>query len=1257
MMNTFFNFDYAKVKSILISFALSLFSFLTNSAYAQTPPNAQFSGSQTICVNTRASFTNQSTTGSSPITSYLWDFGDGNSSTVTNPTHQYSAPGTYTVTLVVQAANGQADSEVKVNYITVHPKPQAEFSVTTNGCTLPVGVIYSNSSTGASSYSWSFGNGQSSTQQNPSTVNFTSAGSYTTTLIATNEFGCRDTVSHPIVVSNFQAGINSPATACAGTPVTISDNSTVGVNTWNWTFPGGNPGTSTSSGNSVTYNTPGTYTISLSSQNTGSGCSASTTRTITILPAPTPSFTNSPTEGCAPLLVSFTNTGHQQGATYQWDFGDGNTSTLVNPTNTYTGNGTYQVSLIMTSANGCKDTISLSAVTLSSPVADFTSDVVDGCADLDVQFTSTSTSPDPIVSWNWDFGDGISSSGEAPPVHSYGVGVYDVTLIITTQNGCIDTIVKPEYIKVGEIDLVNFTFSESPQCVKTNINFTDLSVISAPHTPDEVTYNWDFGDGSNSGDQHPSHQYASDTGYFDVTLIVNFRGCPDTLTMPQAVYIKAPLSRFTPDNTLICNPQSLPVTINVNDNAIIGVLSDDCLMIWKWGDGSQTTLTNSQLDNAGNGSSSHQYLNYGTYTIEQVIYNYTTGCSDSTTQTVHISQTTALISGLADSVCVGTPFQLSHNSESTPAHPFGTFSWSMGDGSILSGDNPTHTYTSHGTYSITLTATNNVGCSDSDVFTPFTALALPQADIGADNTAGCAPFLVTFSNGSTPVHNGVSLESFLFTFQDDGSTQTTSSVATPVTHTFNSEGDFVVSLIATDEFGCVSPPSDITITITKPDAAFSIPPVACANEQVTTVNASNGVNPVSYEWYVNNNPVGNGTDHIGGYGGTPGTSSTQYNYVLIATDANGCKDTASAILTISTPIADVNYTFSGASVNSSGQYTCPPVFASLTDNSSSVGNITNYDWAFGDGKSSTLENPGNTYVFPGTYSLSLTITDEYGCSDDIIIVDYLTIFGPEATPSWTQSLDNCGQIVTFQLTDTANVTNIVWNLGDGTTINDSISFTHHYTSINSFPLFVTVYDNNNCEVIYPMDTIHIVDNGLTAYFSVTPPEADLGQEITLNDLSSSANSTITNWSWYVESFGDFFNSSNTPVYIGYGIPGYYDILLIIQDDNGCLDSYTQTVHVSGDFTMPNVFTPNGDGINDYFSLAYDIFQSYDMLILNRWGNVILEGKGMTGTQIWDGKTQKGLPCSDGVYFYKFTGILKDGTTIFNKDGFITLVGH
>lgn len=1233
----------------LLTFALLVLVFL---GLAQTPPTAQYTATPTtICLGNHVHFINQSTPGSSSITSYAWDFGDGNSSTQQSPFHTYSVPGTYTVTLTVQASNGQADFELKSNYITVNPKPNSNFTVSTNGCTLPVGVTFNNSSTGANSYVWSFGNGQTSNVQNPPVQNYATAGTYNVSLIATNSFGCKDTTILPIVVSNFQAGITAPATACQNAPVTISDNSTVGANAWNWTFTGANPTSASSSTNSVIYSTPGTYTIQLTAQNTSLGCNSSTTQQITILPTPVPNFTANPQTGCAPQSVTFTNTS-PAGSNFQWNFGDGTTFNGQNPPpHTYTANGSYSVTLSMTGANGCTGSTTINAVNLSPPVAQFTSDVINGCDPLTVTFTDQSSASTAISSWLWNFGDGTTFSGQTPPPHVYQVGVYDVSLTITTATGCQGTVTLPGNIQVGHIDAVNFTINATPECAKTAIDFTNTSVILAPHTSTDVTYLWNFGDGGTSTQENPSYSYASDTGYFDVTLVVDFRGCKDTLEWTNAVYIKAPISLFAPAQVLYCNPASFPVNVVVNDQSKIGKIADDCFMIWRWGDGSNTTFDDPIFDDADLGTTNHNYTTYGTYTIKQVIYNYTTGCSDSTTQIIHISQTIAGIGPLSnDSVCVNSQFSITD--ASTSSHPFGTYSWNMGNGNTVTGATPTYAYPNFGTYTITLTATNNVGCSDTETFSPMTALANPMAQISANDQFGCTPFLVTFTNGSQVQNNGVPLQSFLFTFPDNSTTQTTSSVATTVSHTFNTEGVFPISLIATDQFGCVSAPATVNITITKPDAQFTIDPVVCNQENIATINSSTGTIPLSYEWFVDNVSVSSAVNYTTQYNETSNQSSHPHNYVLIVTDANGCKDTLAAVVTVSTPIANLNYVFSGAATNANGDYLCPPVFGTYTDNSDSYGTITAYAWNFGDGKTSILQNPGNTYVFPGTYSLSFQVTDEFGCVDDTVLTNYLTIFGPVANPSWTQNLNGCGQEVTFNIGNTSNITSIVWNTGDNQTTEDSINFTHVYQDVTTYQPTVAVTDSNNCQVVYPMNPVTIPDVGLNASFNYSPTDLDLGSTVVFDDQSTSI-AGIVSWNWNLGNTS-MQNGTSVNVQNNYFIPGSYPITLTVTDINGCVDTYTLTIFVDGDFNMPNIITPNGDGNNEYFSFKYEIFETFDILIVNRWGNVMRDATNQTGTIFWDGTTPDGDKCSEGVYFYKFNGILKDGTAI-HKDGFLQVI--
>jgi len=1235
-------------------YALLITTCLAAIAYGQTPPTSNFTATPTtVCLGQPVTFNSTSTQGTAAITSYAYDFGDGNSAVTANASHVYAAPGTYTVILTVQASNGQADAEVKTNFITVNPTPTSSFSASTNGCSLPVGVTFNNTSSGGTSYSWNFGNSQTSTLQNPPTQNYATAGTYDITLITTNSFGCKDTLIQPIVVSNFQSGIIAPATACANTPVTIQDGSTIGANAWNWTFTGATTPTSGSQNNSVTWSTPGTYNISLSSQNTGSGCSGNASQQITILPLPVPSFTNNPTTGCAPLPVTFNNT--SGAGTFVWNFGDGspNFTGQNPPVHTYNSNGSYTVTLTMTNASGCVGTFSTVAVNMVAPIAGFTSDVVDGCDPLSVQFTDASNgNGQTINSWTWIFGDGSPNfTGQNPPVHVYNLGVYDVTLVVSTTQGCIDTITIDEYIEVGHIDLVDFDIDESPQCAKTNIDFINQSVILAPHDPADVTYYWDFGDGGNSTVEDPSYSYPNDTGFFDVSLIVTWRGCKDTLIQTDAVYIKAPISMFQPDQTLYCNPASFPVNVPVDDNSIIGKLSDDCSMIWRWGDGSNTNFDDPDFDDADKGSTSHNYTAYGSYIIKQVIYNTTTGCADSTEQTVHISQTIAGITPPTnDSVCVGSTFALDDNS--TSSHPFGTYSWNMGNGQSVSGSNPTYAYPSFGTFTITLTATNSVGCADDATFTPMIALANPQAAISANDAIGCAPHLVTFTNNSALQNNGVPLESFVFTFSDNGSTQSTASVGTTVQHTFNTEGSFTVSLVATDEFGCVSPPANTNITITKPVANFTVDAVVCELENFVVSNTSSGVAPMTYQWFIDGTQVSTSQDYPSSHNepASNTVSNWTHNYQLITTDANGCKDTVVLPVVVSTPVAIIDYVLDGAATNANGDFLCPPVFATFTDESLSLGNISAYSWVFGDGKTSVLTNPGNTYVFPGTYSVTMTITDEYGCTSDTTLVDYLTIFGPTANPSWVQDPTVCGQLVDFTIGANTNVTDIVWSMGDGVTVNDSTDFTYGYLDVTTYNPTVTVYDDNGCQVIYPLNPITIPDNGLNAYFGIAPNPSDLGDVVVFDDMSTST-TPIISWTWDLVNMDPFTQNNGSSVSSAYVTPGDFVITLVIQDANGCFDSYEGVLHVNGDFIMPNVITADGDGVNDLFEFKYPIFEKFDIIIVDRWGSVVQDKKNMTGKVFWDGRNKGDELVNDGVYHYILDAILTDGTPL-HKDGFL-----
>ena len=1244
---------------------LSLIISFSNLAQA---PIADFSASPLVaCVGEAILFTNTSSSnGGSEIQELVWDFGDGNSSSEESLSHAYSLPGTYTVSLVVTNANGDADPEVKDSYLTILPTPNADFSPLGLGCTIPLTLSFQiNSSTEPNyNYAWDFGNGSMGTDSNPADQVYTSIGAYDISLIVTDtDNGCADTVIETINVSNYQADFIFPETVCVGETIDFQDNSTAGANQWEWNF--GGLGVSNEQNPSFTFAGAGTYNIQLATNNTTSGCSGSIVAEINVEASPIPSFIADITTDCAPANINFVNTS-PLGETFNWVFGNGETFSGQNPpSQTYNTPGSYNVSLSMTTANGCTGSFTeLDYIIIEDLLVGFEGDPTGGCDPLTASFTDTSSSPNPanpIDSWEWDFGNGNTFSGQNPPEQIYNIGLYDVSLTVGTITGCSGTINFPEYISVGELLSIDFSVDTTENCVKQDFEFSSF-VETNPSNPDssEISYFWDFTDGT-STDANPIYQFTSDTGFFDVLLIVNYRGCLDSIQVDSLIYIYAPISKFDPDNSLFCNPNSFPVTVDVIDNATHGENSDDILMVWKWGDGTpNTVMDDPELDDLDAGNNSHDYNEYGTYTIEQVIYNYETGCSDSTTMNIDISSLEPIFSLSSDSVCAGDSVflidaSLTWDTPPTP-HPLEQWSYDMGNGDVIE-DGPEigYAYTNPGNYNITLTATNSVDCAASTVL-PITVLANPFAVISPDNNVGCAPFLVNFDNNSISL-NGLPLTSFDYSFTDDGSSITVDN-SDPVDHVFNGQGTFYAQLIATDAFGCQSTPALTPISITKPNAFFSVQNVICNGGDIITTNSSNGLNPITYEWLIDgalfsSNP---NLNTVFNESNVPeNTTSILHDLSLIATDGNGCTDTLSNLITVAIPTAIPSFSFTGAAINADGEYICPPIFGAYEDSSYSYGPIQSWVWNFGNGNQSVLENPNNTYALPGTFSLNLTITDTYGCTDDTLLTDYLTIGGPSATANWFQIDGECSQGANFVLNDTINVSSITWNLGDGNSINDTLSFFYNYPESSTYVPEVVIADDEGCEVIIPLNELTVGDDGLTAFFTASPNPADQNNIINIQDGSGAETTTIISWDWDFGNGTSAFSGSNEDQTTSYSVSGQYPVILTVIDDIGCTDSYEVIISINDPLIwIPNVFTPNGDGANDLFNLPYEGFKTFNILILNRWGNVMWNKTDQNGILLWDGTDNGREKCTDGIYFYKLSGTMFGGTQQ-ELHGFVTVI--
>lgn len=336
------SYTYSTTGPWNITLSDTMYGWTTTCADAVTYPSGLAADFGEIVTNLTVNFGDMSIYGP---TSWLWDFGDGNVSTQQNPTHTYASAGTYTVCLTVTNATCGSDSVCNPITVTACAAPSVVWSQTSNGLVTDFTDASTNTPT---SWFWDFGDGNVSTQQNP-THTYLADGTYTVCLTATNVCGT-DSTCQSVVVSSCTNPVATWSFISVDLDASFTDASTGTPTTWFWDFGDGN--TSTSQSPTYTYATPGTYTVCLTVTNACGSDSSCQTVTITC-PMPTAGFTFNVGANGADVDFTSTSTG---AASYAWDFGDGNTSTMQDPSHTYAVGANYAVCLITT--NNCgSDTI------------------------------------------------------------------------------------------------------------------------------------------------------------------------------------------------------------------------------------------------------------------------------------------------------------------------------------------------------------------------------------------------------------------------------------------------------------------------------------------------------------------------------------------------------------------------------------------------------------------------------------------------------------------------------------------------------------------------------------------------------------------------------------------------------------------------------------------------------------------------------------------------------------------------------------
>jgi gliding motility-associated-like protein len=597
-------------------------------------PRADFVLPGGICLpNGTAQFTDQSTIadGTQAQFTYLWDFGDGNTSTVKNPVHNYAGVGPYNVKLQVTSNNGCVHDTTK-QLTGIFAQPKANFTAPAEVCLTDSATFTDQSSATGSTITqwfWDFGDGTTSNLQNPK-KRWSTPNTYTVTLYARSAAGCNsDTVTRQVVVNALPtADFTVSAPGCVNTTITFTDASVANAGTlvkWTWNFGEGAP-LSVTNGNPVThtYATAGSYIVTLEVESSKGCRSVVATKTVVVNPQPTVDF--SLPSICMPsgtgqfFDLSTISDGSQSQFTYSWEFGDGGTSTQKNPTHQYLTAGPFTVKLTVTSKDGCVASLSKPLTTIyPRPSAAFTV-TNEVCLGAPTSFTDQSNgSGSPVTRWRWDFGDGGTDTTQNP-THTYATaGTFTVRLFIYTDKGCISDTATRTTI-VNALPQANFNFS-NPTCETRSITFTDASVANAGSV---VKWNWTFGDGGTSAVQNPQHTYAAQ-GTYTVSLDVETnKGCKSTITPKQVVANYLPVPKFgLPD---VCSSDAFA---EFTDSTTIGDGSESQFTyLWNFGD-PNATPGNPNTSTAKNGR--HRYTVAGTYTVTLTVTSKD-GCSQTTTR-------------------------------------------------------------------------------------------------------------------------------------------------------------------------------------------------------------------------------------------------------------------------------------------------------------------------------------------------------------------------------------------------------------------------------------------------------------------------------------------------------------------------------------------------------------------------------------------------------------------------------------------------
>jgi gliding motility-associated-like protein len=908
-----------------------------------------------------------------------------------------------------------------------------------------------------------------------------------------------------------------------------------GFTGYQWT----GPGVTGQTGQCVSANSTGTYSVSLLMQ--GTSCNSPLLYSnFSIVPKPIADFTFITTPCQTTFTVPFQSTSTLNGgpaiSTYIWDWGDATAAGSTSAeTHTFVAGGQHTVELKI-SNGGCVDSISKVVNITPKPTANFTP--LNGCLNTASNFVSTSTPTVSLVSYVWNWGDNTANGMNSTTAHTYtNAGTFNVKLVVTDAGLCKDSITKP--ITIFPKPAISFT--ASPACLGTGVSFINNTSITPTAT---LSYAWDFDNNTvtDNTTQSPTNTYTL-AGTYTVELKASSgNGCSDSSTITVKVNA-LPTATFTPVNAC--------VGANVVLNNTSSVPNPDNISLYTWNFGAGSTPASSSNQNPPS-------LSYGTSGVKTITLDITanTTCTASITKTVTVFPS-PVANFSASAVCQATQTAFTDLS-TTGTGTINAWSWDFTSDGITdnSTQNPGFTYPSSGSFTTSLQVTSSTGCSNTFTL-PVNVWGHTVPNFSPDNV--CYGTATTFTNltNTTVNPNTGGAPTYVWAFAD---TSPNSTATNPVhSYTLGTNGNAVynVTLTATSTHSCVD-------NIIKPVNVYAIPTAAftsntvCLGSPSLITDASNGngnvVNGFIWDFSSNGTIDATNVSSVNYTFPTYGTNLVSYTVSTTPVAGLTCSNVTTTLTVYVDPIPVPDFTFVNNCINAQ------PNSVDASGTTIAVGTNTNYAWAYGDGAVATGTANTHAYATPASYNVTLTVTSNKGCVKSV--VKQVQVYKmPDVNIVFKNACN--GSAVTFTAVEqpgSGTVTDWYWDYNNNINTIEAngqpiVGFVYPAAGQQTVGL-VTVSNPGQCR-----DTVRAypyVNYIPQPDFTVDDPDGCSVHCVNFTNASTIvAPALITNWTW---TLGD----GSTPVSANSGVGQYkcyqnltgnqlkyFDVKLVVTTDSGC----------------------------------------------------------------------------------------------------------